>query len=129
MFFLVITPIVLGPPRYRADLWAAVFPDSKGLNYWININESGENTIKQTAKSFLASEEFLKIYGEQLSNTSFISNLYRNILNREPDYQGLSYWLTQLNNNTEERYEVLLNFSESNENKNNFILETGFTIT
>ena len=49
------------------------FPDAKGLNYWINKNQSGENTIKQTSKSFLASEEFLNIYGEQISNTNFIS--------------------------------------------------------
>ena len=51
-----------------------------------------------------------------------------NIINLETDLESMSYWFSQLNNNAKERYDVLLNFSESNENKNNFINETGFTV-
>ena len=34
------------------------FPDSDGLEYWIEKNSSGENTERQVAESFLASSEF-----------------------------------------------------------------------
>lgn len=36
------------------------FPDKEGLKYWINKNKSGENTFRQTANSFILSDEFTK---------------------------------------------------------------------
>ena len=43
--------------------------------------------------------------------------LYQNVLNRTLDQDGYNYWVGNLNKGIEERYEVLLGFSESNENK------------
>ena len=46
-----------------------------------------------------------------------MNTLYKNVLRRVADARGLNYWLGQLNSGAETRYEVLLGFSESAENK------------
>tara|TARA_B100000579_G_scaffold428721_1_gene439370 strand:- start:866 stop:2047 length:1182 start_codon:yes stop_codon:yes gene_type:complete len=97
------------------------FPDYKGIDYWINKNNSGENSYRQTAHSFILSNEYKEKYGTENSNENYLSNLYSNVLNRTPDDTGLSYWLGQLNTQSESRVEVLMGFSESNENINNFL--------
>ena len=102
------------------------FPDSDGLEYWIEKNGSGENTERQVAESFLASNEFKEKYGEDLSNEQYVKNLYQNILDREPDAEGYNYWIGQLNNGIEDRSELLLGFAESTENKALFTEMTGF---
>ncbi len=100
------------------------FPDKEGLKYWIKKNKSGENTFRQTASSFILSDEFTKTYGETSSNIEYINNLYQNILNRDPDTRGQSYWLGKLDEGLESRAELLIGFSESQENKEIFSSET-----
>ena len=46
-----------------------------------------------------------------------MNTFYINVLVREADVSGVNYWLGQLNNRAEIRYEVLLGFVESSENK------------
>ncbi len=100
------------------------FPDSSGLNYWIRMNQSGENTYRQTCASFILSEEFINKYGTIISNESYLNTLYLNVLERDPDNDGLNYWLGQLNQGFESRGEVLMGFSESTENKTIFSNQT-----
>ena len=100
------------------------FPDKSGLRYWIDKNISGENTYRQTANSFIVSDEFLNTYGQDTTNRDYINNLYQNILSRGADLEGLSYWLGQLENGVENRTELLMGFSESQENKDIFSIET-----
>ena len=100
------------------------FPDKAGLKYWINKNKSGENTFRQTASSFILSNEFTEAYGQDPSNIDYIRNLYQNVLNRDPDINGQSYWLGKLDEGLEDRAELLIGFSESQENKNIFSSET-----
>ena len=100
-------------------------PDTDGLRYWIDKYSSGENDERAVASSFLVSAEFKQRYGENISDITFVNNLYKNVLNRSPDTSGLNYWLNQLNSGAETRYEVLLGFSESVENKNIFSDMTG----
>ena len=102
------------------------FPDSDGLEYWIEKNGSGENTERQVAESFLASNEFKGKYGENISNEQYVKTLYQNILDRESDTEGYNYWVGQLNNGVEDRSELLLGFAESAENKSLFTEMTGF---
>ena len=101
------------------------FPDSDGLEYWIEKNSSGENTERQVAESFLASSEFKEKYGEDVSNEQYVNNLYNNILGRDADADGYNYWVGQLNNGIEDRSELLLGFAESNENQLLFSEVTG----
>ena len=51
----------------------------------------------------------------------------QNVLRKLPDSSGLNYWLGQLNSGAETRYEVLLGFAESAENKALFTEITGFS--
>ena len=77
------------------------------------------------ASSFLASTEFKERYGENVSNENFVNTLYINVLGRDYDQAGYNYWLGNLNNGVETRYELLLGFSESLENKALFSEITG----
>jgi hypothetical protein len=77
------------------------------------------------ASSFLASTEFKECYGEDVSNESYVNTLYINVLGRDYDQTGYNYWLSNLNNGVETKYELLLGFSESLENKGLFSEMTG----
>jgi hypothetical protein len=101
-------------------------PDPDGLKYWIGKYSSGENDDRTVASSFLVSDEFKQRYGQNISDTTYVNNLYKNVLGRLPDSSGLNYWLGQLNSGAETRYEVLLGFAESTENKALFTEMTGF---
>tara|TARA_B100000427_G_scaffold298276_1_gene279179 strand:- start:90 stop:917 length:828 start_codon:yes stop_codon:yes gene_type:complete len=101
-------------------------PDADGLEYWINQFSSGANSIRVVASSFLGSAEFAERYGDNVSDSTYVNTLYKNVLGRDADTGGLNYWLGQLNSGAETRYEVLLGFAESAENKTLFTEMTGF---
>tara|TARA_Y100001968_G_scaffold300640_1_gene312220 strand:- start:24050 stop:25231 length:1182 start_codon:yes stop_codon:yes gene_type:complete len=101
------------------------FPDKSGYDYWIKMNKSNQNTYDQTITSFIRSIEFEEKYGVNSSNDMFIQNLYKNILSRESDRDGYTYWLNQLESGEESRTDVLRNFSESLENISLFTEMTG----
>ncbi len=101
-------------------------PDTDGLKYWIAKYTSGENDERAVSSSFLASAEFKERYGDNITNETYVQNLYLNVLNRELDQGGYDYWVGNLNNGIEQRHEVLLGFSESAENKALFTDMTGF---
>ena len=101
-------------------------PDADGLEYWINQFSSGANSIRVVASSFLESAEFKQRYGEDVSDSTYVNTLYKNVLGRDADTGGLNYWLGQLNSGAETRYEVLLGFAESAENKALFSEMAGF---
>ena len=60
-----------------------------------------------------------------MSDSFYVNTLYQNVLSRYADVGGLNYWLGQLHSGAETRYEVLLGFSESVENKSLFSEMTG----
>tara|TARA_Y100001968_G_scaffold101607_1_gene91559 strand:+ start:655 stop:1860 length:1206 start_codon:yes stop_codon:yes gene_type:complete len=100
------------------------FPDIDGFRYWKEKNISGENDFRQTSESFIHSDEFFKLYPKSNSDNEYISSLYKNVLNREPDLNGFSYWSNQLQGNYETRSNILISFSESHESKAIFSTET-----
>tara|TARA_B100001250_G_scaffold276754_1_gene239227 strand:+ start:1277 stop:3064 length:1788 start_codon:yes stop_codon:yes gene_type:complete len=100
-------------------------PDPDGLRYWIDNFTSGKDDERAVASSFLASAEFKERYGANVSNESYVNTLYVNVLGRDYDQAGYIYWLGNLNNGVETRYELLLGFSESLENKELFSEITG----
>ena len=101
-------------------------PDPDGLAYWIDNFSSGRNTIRVVASSFLGSAEFAERYGSNVTDEKFVNTLYQNVLGRAPDTSGLNYWLGQLSSGAETRYEALLGFAGSAENKGLFTEMTGF---
>ena len=114
--------------HYLTQIYNASFkrlPDPDGLRYWISNFSSGKDDERAVASSFLASSEFKERYGEDVSNESYVNTLYINVLGRDYDQTGYDYWLSNLNNGVETKYELLLGFSESLENKGLFSEMTG----
>ncbi len=101
-------------------------PDADGLKYWISQYTSGANDDRTIASSFLVSAEFKQRYGEDVTNAKYVETLYTNVLGRDYDQEGYNYWLGNLNNGNETRYELLLGFAESAENKTLFSEMTGY---
>ena len=98
-------------------LYQAAFdrtPDKAGLGYWINSLDN-QIDLQQAATGFLNSSEFIGLYGENISDTSFVSALYQNVLHRDLDDSGANFWMNELQ--TGSRENVLIGFSESEENQ------------
>ncbi|MEH6437714.1 DUF4214 domain-containing protein [Massilia sp. DD77] len=108
-------------------LYQAVFdraPDLGGMGYWLHRMETGSDLMR-LANEFMSikapdgSIEFETLYGKNLSNQQFVTELYDNVLNRAPDAGGQAYWLEQIQLHS--RAQILMAFSESAENKANVI--------
>lgn len=104
-------------------LYQAAFartPDEAGLGFWIRKLDSGEGNLQWAARGFMGSAEFASKYGQPgtVSNDAFISVVYRNVLNRNPDADGFAFWNDKIANGMT-RDNILANFSESAENKAN----------
>lgn len=99
-------------------LYQAAFdrvPDYSGLGYWIGTLDDGTG-LTNVAARFIDSDEFKAIYGHDVSNEQFVDKLYWNILNRDGDEGGRAYWTEELNAGYRSRADVLVGFSESDEN-------------
>lgn len=71
--------------------------DPAGFEFWLEKLESGEMNETQVISGFLASEELLDQFSAtELGDEAFIANVYSRVFNREPDSEGLSYWLEQI---------------------------------
>ena len=62
------------------------------------------------------SAEFQSLYGAAPTHTQLVTAMYQNVLNRAPDQSGFDYWKGLLDNNQITPEQLLINFSESNEN-------------
>ena len=98
-------------------LYKAAFdrqPDEPGLGFWINVLDNGVD-LKTVAGVAIDSPEFRANHYGDGSNKQFLNSLYLNVMDRAPDNEGLDFWITALENGTS-RADVLVGFSESNEN-------------
>ncbi|MCM2264092.1 MAG: DUF4214 domain-containing protein [Desulfuromonadales bacterium] len=69
-------------------------PDFDGLMFWLDAFAAGM-TYPQIAELFAASPEFIDLYGA-LSNEAFVTQVYLNVYQRQPDADGLAYWTGRL---------------------------------
>ncbi len=88
-------------------------PDDAGLTFWTNALRAGVG-LDDLAEVFVQSPEFRDRYGDT-GNAEFVTLLYRNTLNREPDAAGQAFWTGSLANGSADRDDVVLAFSESAE--------------
>lgn len=95
---------------YQATLDRA--PDVGGHAAWAGRLFTGERTLLDVAEGFVRSPEFTATYSAGLSNEGFVTLLYNNVLNSEPDARGLARWMGELEGGAS-RAEVVLGFSES----------------
>ncbi len=80
------------------ELYIATFnraPDKAGLDYWLNEMTNNNWTPEMVAQSMFMQPETENMYGDKDLKT-FITSVYENVLNREPDSAGLDYWYKDL---------------------------------
>jgi hypothetical protein len=87
-------------------------PDYRGLDYWIRQVRAGR-PLDLASSQFAASSEFIRRYGE-LDNDGFLTQIYRNLFDRDPDPSGRDYWLRRLNGGAKRGW-VMRQFCESSE--------------
>ncbi|MFS2002538.1 DUF4214 domain-containing protein [Duganella sp. CT11-25] len=120
----------IGGVAYR--MYQAAFnraPDSDGLGFWIDQMDHGLS-LQAVARLFKSSPEFVRLYGADLSDTDYITQLYSNVLHRKPDAEGQAFWLDKMQHGYAQE-DVLMYFSESPENVAQLVgvLQNGFTYT
>ncbi|QJE00148.1 DUF4214 domain-containing protein [Massilia forsythiae] len=90
--------------------------EAGGLGYWINAMDIG-HSLQEIALSFTKSAEFIGMYGSNPSTSDFVTNLYHNVLHRDPEAGGFNFWVDSIDNKGASREQVLAFFSESPENQ------------
>lgn len=100
---------------YRATLDRE--PDYAGHQNWTQALIGGQ-TLESVVAGFVNSPEFQSIYGAT-SDSEFVTLLYNNVLDRQPDAGGLGYWLGQIGGGHLSREQVVMGFSESAEFRGN----------
>lgn len=99
-------------------LYQAAFartPDDGGLEFWITHLDNGMSLV-QAAEYFLSSEEARSVYGDFPSSDLFVDMLYQNVLRRAGEKEGFDFWVGVLDAKAVTTAEVLMYFSESEEN-------------
>lgn len=109
-----------GGQTYR--MYQAAFdrtPDLGGLGYWLDKMDHGLSLVTM-AQAFLDSAESVATYGV-VTDTEFVTQLYANVLHRQPDPGGLAFYVTNFAAGNYTRASMLADFSESPENQVNVI--------
>lgn len=88
-------------------------PDAGGFSYWLNFYENGVG-LEEISENFALSDEFVNTYGT-LNSADFVTLVYRNVLGREPDQGGFTYWKGLLDSGAISYGGTMLSFSESKE--------------
>lgn len=90
-------------------------PDDQGFSFWLQHADKGLS-MTEIGKTFTQSQEFRDLYGAAPTNADFVTRLYHNVLHREPEADGYTYWLNVLNEQRATQAELLNIFAESKEN-------------
>jgi uncharacterized protein (DUF1800 family) len=88
--------------------------DADGTFYW--VNQARTTSLSQISQAFASSAEFTQRYGTT-TNEQYVQLLYQNVLERAVDNAGKVYWTQQLDTKKISRGDLMLQFSESAENK------------
>jgi serralysin len=90
-------------------------PDNDGLKFWIGELDKGMSLV-QAASGFVGSAEFNSVYGGATNNLGIVQKFYQNVLGREGEAGGVSYWTGELDSGSKSTAQVLADFSASPEN-------------
>lgn len=111
-------------------LYRAAFgrePDLPGLGYWIDAFDGGAAPL-DIAAGFLGSGEFALRHGAAPDDDAYLRALYQQVLGRDPDTKGQDYWLPLLETGLTTRAQMLVDFADSVENRENVLTLVGTTI-
>jgi len=91
--------------RAFVELYIAYFnraPDAEGLFFWGSAFAGGFS-LEQSAREFLTQPEYDAAYPPGLSNLDFATEVYANVLGRDPDPVGLNFWVDVLDSGARTR--------------------------
>jgi len=88
-------------------------PDYGGLMFWVNNYRAGMS-LEAISDEFAKAPEFISLYGS-LTNEEFITQMYVNVYERQPDAGGLAYWTGMLDSESLTRGQVMVEFSSAPE--------------
>ncbi len=86
-------------------------PDTDGLGFWGLALTNLEQTGTSAALYFFESAEFI---GFNTTDEDYLTRLYTTFMDRQPDEDGMSFWLGQMKNG-KSRHDVLMSFAQSTE--------------
>ena len=69
-------------------------PDAAGSAYWLDVVVGRGVRYSALGTYFYGSQEYHQRQGG--TSVGFVTGLYRDLLGREPDAEGLAYWTNQL---------------------------------
>jgi Ca2+-binding RTX toxin-like protein len=95
-------------------LYKAAFnraPDTAGMGYWIAEKDGGANIVTTIAQGFVNSPEFIAKYGTNPSNSSYVNNLYLNVLGRAGEAGGVAYWIGEMDAGRVSKAQALVYFA------------------
>jgi hypothetical protein len=107
----------IGPSQNAGSvymLYKAAFnraPDTVGMGYWIAEKDGGANIVTTIAQGFVNSPEFIAKYGANPSNSSYVNNLYLNVLDRPGEAEGVAYWNAEMNAGRVSKAQALVYFA------------------
>jgi hypothetical protein len=84
-------------------------PDNDGLKFWIGELDKGMSLL-QAASGFVGSAEFNSAYGGATNNLGIVQKFYQNVLGREGEAGGVSYWTGELDSGSKSTAQVLAIF-------------------
>ncbi len=88
-------------------------PDAGGLEFWNNASHTGLG-LRDLATFFISAPEFASTYGEPTTR-GFVEAMYRNVLDRPGEAEGIAFWTNALDAGLADRPQVVVGFSESAE--------------
>ncbi len=91
-------------------------PDAAGLADWVSWLRSGRFTVAEVASRFYSSNEYYSLHAGN-TTSSWVTLLYQKLLNRDPDPEGLQFWINLTNNPRYGRDWVASNFYQSEETR------------
>ena len=136
----------LSDEEYVMALYKIIFnrePDAAGLNSWIAVMENG-CTFKKVLEGFINSNEFDnlckdlgietgsyksdEIADQNVKIAAFVARLYRIVLERRYDREGLDNWVSALVYGNATASEVVWGFLNSEEFRNRNLDDTSFLL-
>lgn len=85
--------------------------DTGGMGYWIAQRDGGANIVTGIAQGFVNSAEFISKYGANPSNSSYVNNLYQNVLGRAGEVGGVAYWTGEMDAGRVSKAQALVQFA------------------
>lgn len=98
-------------------------PDAAGFGFWVDQMDRGMALVDVTDQ-FLTAPEYAERYGLASDNDVFLDIVYLNVLDREPDQEGLDFWSKALSDGVN-RSDIMQGFSESAEHALKLAAEMG----